>query len=383
MLFHAGDAFFAKEAGCIRFSGDLDTWDAWFRHEMMMQTPDLIILFGSNRPAHLRARHIAARNGIAVLSLEEGYLRSGYITCELGGNNQHSPLLHWRLGSGGTASFDPALEPHVAAGPVLPVMSLWAMIYYGLRDGLSCGPDEALFHRKRHNLLRLALHWSAHAGRRILARGLEQRKVHALRKSRDYILVPLQVPTDSQLVVAARGWTTPKLIEACLQALLRTDHSQRLVFKLHPLDTSGAAIARAVRRRSRELGISAGRVKVLNSGRIGDLAHHSNGMLVINSTSAFSALHHDVPVLVLGEAVFRHDNLVTIGETDADIIAFFKQRQARRREAVNAFMSDLKAQSLLPGDFYIASGRKVAVTAIIGRIARLQDTAQRLTGTKT
>ncbi len=372
VIFNAGDAVFADGTNGVRFTGDLESWDAWLRHEMMMQTPDLIILFGSNRPAHVRARGIAARYGIPVLSLEEGYLRSGYITCELGGNNQHSPLVQWWPCDKVKRRFRPEVEPHPLARSAFPVMSFWGVVYYGIRDGFSNGPDEGLFHRSRDHPLRLAVRWGAHATRRIAARGLEAGKIRSLRKRRDYILVPLQVPTDSQLLVAARGWTTPRLVEGCLQALLHAKDSERLVFKLHPLDTSGAAIKNAILRRAQELGLARGRVQVLHSGRIGDLADHSSGMVVINSTSAFSALHHDVPLLVLGEAVFRHDSVVSIGETEADIAAFLNQRHVRTRDNILAFLRDLKAESLLPGDFYIASGRRAAAAAIIGKIAAMQ-----------
>lgn len=375
VIFNAGDAAFADGANSVRFSGDLVAWEAWLRHEMVMQPPDLIILFGSNRPAHVRARQMAAQSGIAVLSLEEGYLRSGYITCESGGNNQHSPLVQWRHCNKVKPDFQPDVAPHAMARSPFPVMSLWGVVYYGMRDGFSKVPDEGLFHRRRDHLARLAVRWSAHAARRIAARGFEMRKIRQLRKSRDYILVPLQVPTDSQLLTAARGWSTPRLVEGCLQALLQADPSQRLVFKLHPLDTSGAAIKRAIRKRTKELGLPRGRVQVLNSGRIGDLAHYSSGMVVINSTSAFSALHHEVPVLVLGEAVFRHDGVVTLGDKDVDIAVFFRQRQVGQHHKIHAFMTDLKARSLLPGDFYIASGRRAAVTAIIGKIDQMQATA--------
>lgn len=108
---------------------------------------------------------------------------------------------------------------------------------------------------------------------------------------------------------------------------------------------------------------------------MGDLAAHASGMVVINSTSAFSALHHNTPVLVLGEAVFRHKEIVTLGKNKYDIAAFFKVRRSKSRRMIEKFFSDLKVASLLTGDFYVAAGRKVAIEGILKRLKDIENLA--------
>jgi capsular polysaccharide export protein len=368
IVFNTADKLFVSKANTFRFTGDLDAWGNLFSRLLSEDPPEVIILFGSNRPAHRTARQIAASAGIPVISLEEGYLRSGYITCELGGNNQHSPMTGWTFRRGLSLAGQHAVQTAPPTGSSFVVMSLWGIIHYLTRDLMAKPSDEALFHRRKDGVASLSWQWCSHMTRRFLARGLEHRAVRRLRGIADYILVPLQMPTDSQMLVAARGWTTCHLIETCLQALTSAPADQRLVFKLHPLDTSGAAIRRAILKRVGELGLSRQRVQVLHTGRMGDLAHHANGMIVINSTSAFSALHHDTPVLVLGDAVYRHDTIVTTGTSAADVRDFFHQRQTKPRVMVDAFLADLKAQSLLPGDFYVARGRKVAIAGILAKL---------------
>ena len=105
-------------------------------------------------------------------------------------------------------------------------------------------------------------------------------------------------------------------------------------------------------------------------------------MVVINSTSAFSALHHNVPVLVLGEAVYRHEDVVTTGKTEADVEAFFKLRHAKQRDVIDAFLGCLKAGHLIPGDFYAASGRQVAIAGIIAKINQLKASSGLSSGAK-
>jgi capsular polysaccharide export protein len=91
-------------------------------------------------------------------------------------------------------------------------------------------------------------------------------------------------------------------------------------------------------------------------------------MVVINSTSAFSALHHGVPLLVLGDAIFRHDAIVTTGESQNDITDFFKTRRTKSPEKVAEFIEAVKSQSLIPGDFYVSAGRKEAIKGIICKL---------------
>jgi capsular polysaccharide export protein len=175
----------------------------------------------------------------------------------------------------------------------------------------------------------------------------------------------LQVSSDSQIQKAAREWTALKLVDQCLMALAQSNPRQTIIFKLHPLELSNKKIKRIISERAQALGIDQTRYKILHTGRIGDLTAHSSGMVVINSTSAFSALHHGVPLLVLGDAIYRHEEITTIGTSQNDILNFFQFRRAKSFEKVAAFLEAVKSQSLLPGDFYMSAGRKEAIKNIV------------------
>lgn len=372
VTFNAGDNFFAPSQDCTHFSGTQFEWETWIRFEFAQNTPDAIVLFGSNRPAHKIARCLAELYGIDVLSLEEGYLRSGYISFEPGGNNQHSPMVNWRPklltpGRGVDAAPAAGAQPSSFA-----TMAFWAASYYLVRDFVSKPSDAYLFHRKRERVVPLALSWGVHFLRRFAARITELPTKRELGHGQGYVLIPLQVSSDSQLQLAARGWSTSRLIEASLMALRANPNCQRVVFKLHPLERESAEIKNSILRRADELGVDRNRIRILHSGRMGELTKRSSGMVVINSTSTFSALHHSVPILVLGDAVFRHDAIVTLGETEADIAAFFKIRHAKSRLLVDAFIAELKSQSLIPGDFYVSSGRQIAIAGIVGKLKQQQ-----------
>ncbi|WP_169052260.1 hypothetical protein [Tabrizicola sp. YIM 78059] len=375
VIFNFGDQVFARRRSCIRFAGTLPEWASWLKAEIANRRPDAIILFGCNRPIHRVAREVAEMNGIPVVSLEEGYLRAGYASCESGGNNQHSPMARWRSNQ--------TFAPQDGAGPSpcnsrfsFVAMCLWGAIYYLMRDLASKETEEHLYHRQRERILPLSLGWAAHMLGRVAARLTEYPTRRVLRQSPGYLLVPLQVTSDSQLVTAARGWTTDRLIDAVLRAASTAGCCQKIVFKLHPLERRSSAMKHLVRKKARQFGIPRNRLIVLRTGRIGDLTAKASGMIVINSTSAFSAMHHDVPVLVLGDAVFRHKEIVTLGDDETDVARFMAVRRAKPRVQINAFLTELKARSLIPGGFYGRAERKAAIAAILGRLEKVRTMVQ-------
>ena len=370
VIFNAGDKIFAAKKDCVRFSGNLDSWEAWLRFEISQNRPNCIVLFGSSRPAHKIARRLADLFGIPVLSLEEGYLRAGYVTAEFGGNNQHSPLVTWKPQDQTCAHL---AKDHIAnqKRSSFLTMSFWGAVYYIARDLVSSKTDEDLFHRPREGVLSLSCSWCAHMLHRAFMRVTEARLQGKIFGNAGYIIVPLQVSNDSQIQKAARGWTTRKLIEACLTALHQSHPEQTVLFKLHSLERANRRINELIHQRARDLGVSEARFKVTHTGRISDLTRHASGMVVINSTSGFSALHHGVPLLVLGEAVFRHDAIATTGSSQKDITDFFKIRRAKSPEMVAQFFETIKSQSLLPGDFYLSAGRKKAIKNIIEKLEQI------------
>ena len=371
IAFNAGDSLFSSRVHRPeRLSLNLTEWESWLRFELTCNPTDCIVLFGSSRPAHKMARQIAHHFNIKVLSLEEGYLRSGYVTVELDGNNQHSRLKSWTPKK--HQSIDAGSVPApMAIGSSFIAMSVWGAIYYLARDVFSTASDEHLFHRPSERVVPLAWNWCSHMARQGVARITEFSAQRDLHRKPDYILVPLQVSNDSQIQLAARGWTAQKLVDACLNSLTKSDANQRVVFKLHPLERKNALITRLIHRKAKSLGLRAERFAVLNSGRIGELTANSSGMVVINSTSGFSALHHNKPLLVLGDAVFRHDEIATTGNSEEDIRIFFEHRQAKASDVIKQFFDTVKSKCLVPGDFYIAVGRKAAVQHIIEKLEQL------------
>src|ERR1700761_657857 len=90
--FNGGDLLFSPRSDVCNFRGSPQDWGAWLQSLMSDQPLAAIVLFGDGRPYHMEALRVAGEQGVVTWCLEEGYLRPGYVTCEIGGNNAHSPL---------------------------------------------------------------------------------------------------------------------------------------------------------------------------------------------------------------------------------------------------------------------------------------------------
>ena len=100
ICFNPADSLFSPGKNRVTYRGGIDDWSSWFTDFLDAMQIDCIVLFGAGRPVHDIARQVAARVGVQVIALEEGYLRPGYVTVEEGGNNNNSPLAGRLPGSG-------------------------------------------------------------------------------------------------------------------------------------------------------------------------------------------------------------------------------------------------------------------------------------------
>ena len=188
VLFHSADALFAPRRNTVRVSGDIHSWKNWIQSELESNRPDAVVLFGSNRPAHKIARDVAHSMDVEIIALEEGYLRPGFITCELGGNNQHSPLLDWK-----PTRQDDGTEKPLKFGNSFAMMGVWGTIYFTWREFRSRQQERSLYHRQTKGFVREGALWVVHIFGRLLARLKEKRLISQILSSDagGYIFVPL------------------------------------------------------------------------------------------------------------------------------------------------------------------------------------------------
>ncbi|MBO9479414.1 capsular biosynthesis protein [Shimia sp. R11_0] len=320
---------------------------------------DVVVLFGSERPAHKIARHIADLTNTPVVCFEEGYIRPGFITCEFGGNNASSPIAKWDL-----SELD---RSQTSRRKGTNFKGFWPMVWYGfnvyLRRGLFANRRQREYFHRELPLTSEAFHWSRNVFRKYVIGPRHHAVLRSLtqKHSGNIFVVALQVPSDANILKAAKGWNTPKLVERSIGSFARhAPATAQLVFKIHPMARGHSNDQELINKTARKHGIQ-DRVKVVHEGSIAELMGHTSGMLTINSTSGLSALHHGVPVLVFGQSIFTHSQLVSLYQSNEDIDRFWTAGFTAPAEVRQAFLHKIEENSLVPGDFYAANGRKQAV----------------------
>jgi capsular polysaccharide export protein len=369
VCFNAGDRHFATRRGRIDFSGSLAEWRDWLRACLEDGGFDAVVGFGCLRPQHVVARRLAEEAGLAFLSLEEGYLRSGFITAEFGGNNACSPLAGRLPPPGFVPASATSLAPPEQAFRSFSAMCRQGAVYYTLRSLLSRPREKALFHR-RVSLLREPLSWTRNALRYSQGRARDFRVIEQLLEHHDgrYFLVPLQVAVDSQMGEPALGWTADRLIKAVLNAFAcQAPGRSRLAFKIHPLERGHTNARRTVMETATRLGI-AQRVDVLETGSLGLLIRHAAGVITINSTAGLSAIFHGTPLLVVGKAVYSHPALATCAQGEPRFDGFWNGGPVADAQLRHRYLAWIRQEALVPGDFYAEDGIPLACAGVMARL---------------
>jgi capsular polysaccharide export protein len=311
--FNGGDwLFFTRD--CTLFRGTSQQWPAFLEAFLLEKQIDQLFLFGDCRSIHLVAHDVARKLGIPVGVFEEGYVRPDYITLEKNGVNARSSLPKSPLAY--------LNSPEIPCPEALPVgrifrfSALWAILYYAASHAL-----RPLFpHYEHHRPLNIweGLYWLRGFWRR---RNYARKERHVLRDlsgplSRRYFLVPLQVPTDSQLLVHSEYQRMDGFISVVLRSFAaHADSGTSIVFKHHPLDRGYNNYAKLIAGLSRQLGLHR-RVLYIHDQPLSPLLDHAIGVVVVNSTVGFSAIHHGKPVKPCGIAFYDMHGLTFQGALD-------------------------------------------------------------------
>ena len=150
-----------------------------------------------------------------------------------------------------------------------------------------------------------------------------------------YILLPLQVPTDS-VVVDHSPISIVELVDAVSD--WAETRQQRLAVKIHPSTFDHLDLVEAVAQRTRE-----SRYVFEVRGNIHSLIAASRGVFVINSSTGFEALIHGKPVATFGDCDYRPVTFAatpaTIDDTAAWCDAYGPAHQARAAQFVDWYRS--------------------------------------------
>ena len=362
--FHTADTLFCNTEKTLQFRGAANEWRAWFHDVLLFGSFDTVVLFGAERPAHQQARTIATSAGIDVICLEEGYVRPGFITVEHQGNNASSPLAG-QINDTENGYHCPQVGP--IGGNSLRRLFLYGALYYTVRGLTTLPRSRRLFHRQTP-LLSEAFYWTRNLARRITQGPVDFGKIQSLLEHFDkqFYLIPLQVSADANLIQFSNGWSSDQLISQSIQSFrLHAPKGTRLVFKIHPMERGHHQLKPLIQRVARNNTVS-DRIDVIETGSLGLLTRHCAGMITINSTSAFSAIFHGAPLLVLGRALYAHPVLASIGN---GFDAFWTTQHVASAGTRTAYLNWIKARALKPGDYYADAGIDEAVKSVFAKLS--------------
>lgn len=314
--FNAGDSFYSNRDNYIPYRGKREAWPAFVTAFLKAKRIDHIYLFGDCRFYQRQSICAATELGIDVFVFEEGYVRPYYITLEKYGVNGHSQLSRDR-------AFYDALDLDSLPKPApenthfsMPSKFVSATLYYACSNLL-----HFMYPHYKHHRDFLAV-TEAYFGIRNFAclwrnkwreRGMNARLSGPL--SKRYYFVPLQTYNDFQIQAHSTYDSVEVFIDEVLHAFAAgAPVSTFLVFKHHPVDRGRKNYRRFIMQRAEALGIVS-RMVVVHDVHLPTALKHALGTVTINSTVGLSSLHHGIPTITLGDAIYDIEGLTCKGMT--------------------------------------------------------------------
>ena len=347
ICFNKGDWHFAKADHVELYEHPAEKWAGYLTAYIEDNGIHAVCCYGDSRYYHSEARRVCDEMGIPVLCFEEGYVRPGFVTMEVGGNNANS---------GFPASFQagklPEIEPVKAASVSNHFrFQFWfAVLYYTVKDWKLSGFAGYLHHR-RGNWATELLSWiragiRKHTYSRYIEQGLTENLVSDT--SGPLFTVPLQVAVDTQMIFHSPYNSVADFIDEVIRSFAEdAPKNARLVIKHHPMDRGFTHYGGLIKRLSRGLGC-ADRVTYAFDLDLDRVLKHSAGCVTVNSTVGLTALELGTPTLTLGKSMVGAAGLTA----QATLADFWTKSGDVDQTKVDAFKRALVSHTQIPGSFY-------------------------------
>ncbi len=313
VVFNGGDRFYNRTRNCLLYNKAAQEFPCWLKETWQKYSFDTILCFGDCRELHQTAKRWADANGVRFLAFEEGYLRPHYITMEEGGVNAFSslprdPEFYRRLPD--------TTMPKVEALQCSTALRVRHAIIYYLTGWFYRHHYPNYKHHKSFSPWYEARCWIRAVWRKKYY-AIQQRKVLSrLQTELDqrYYLAILQVYNDSQI----RNHSPYKDVRDYINEVMHSfsQHApagEHLVFKHHPMDRGHRLYAPLIRQLGKKYGVL-NRVTYVHDLPLPELLTHSKAVVTINSTVGISALIHNKPLKVMGNALYDIKDITFQGD---------------------------------------------------------------------
>lgn len=337
--FNAGDEWFypVTRPHTYRYTDTPERFATYLQEFIQTHHIDTIVCFGDTRFYHREAKRIIQQLGGNFWAFEEGYFRPAYITLEETGVNAFSPLPQ-------QASFfrenlvrlaSPHYQPPCSIQHRFSYAAWIATCYYvAMRLGKHRYPHYQ--HHRPSGLWYYTSHWIwsgikrlAHIPREYFFR----RQVKNGDLGRFFIL-PLQVFNDTQVTVHSNYDSIQDFMLHVLTSFAQhAPNDVQLVIKHHPMDRGFTNYKQCIRQFIAHHPHCAKRIHYVYDIPLPVFLRKATGMVTLNSTSALSALLHQLPVKVMGKAHYDFPELTDPQPLDS----FWKTPVAPDMEVFHAF----------------------------------------------
>lgn len=370
--FNAGDArFWRDKSSYIAFRAPADTWPATFAALVDDRQITDLVLYGDSRPHHAQAIEIARELGLTIHVFEEGYLRPYWVTYERGGANGSSRLMDLTM-----AEMSKALDHDSSDAPAAPTSwgdmrehVFYGALYHWFVLFWNRSYPEFRSHRPG-GLWRETLRYSYRLSSSLqlsAERAIATRRIR--RSGRPFHLALMQLEHDANFRHHGAVKNQADFMEQVISAFAQCESTHHLlVFKEHPLESATGQHRRMLRRIAEKYGI-ADRVHYVRGGKLASLLDFARSTVTVNSTAAQQALWRNLPVRILGNAIYGKPEFVS----DQPLTQFFDAPRAPNADQYRIFRNFLLRTSQIPGGFYARRGRAQLLRQITDRMLDAQD----------
>lgn len=342
VVFQGGDHHDSKFIKPIQYRGTVTDWPDYLGALVKRLDIDCLVMFGQSRKYHVVARTYAQRKGLPLVVCEEGYFRPGFITMELDGVNGYSTTMaryKWAPAFVGEIAVIPqeSIRPDVAPWHFQSMAWYAAKHYIAMHRANKAYPNYV--HHRDDSPKRYAAYWLRSWRRKIMVSASNHRFQRVLfSNNRPYFFVPLQHDNDAQIMHHSPFGQNANFIIQVMHSFAR--HAAQdawLVFRQHPHSRGGLGHSKLIAALAIELDL-VNRVHYMVEGDTPDLAQKSAGVVLINSTVGLQAIERGAPLMVMGEAIYKKEGLVFMGQLDD----FWENAQPPIKPAALAFLAQMK-----------------------------------------
>ncbi len=347
--FNGGDWFYWHGLNETNFSAPPEDFEDFLKTFVAKEGFTDFVLFGDCRPWHIKAIQLANILNIQVWVFEEGYLRPNWIVLENEGVNANSSFqFNHTQQSLIKSDFRPltgGFKQRVTFDFIYNFFNILLKWQYP--------------HHKTHRPYPILVEYASWA-RRLIRLSWERRQAKTAIQSYSHFknpiyLFPLQLDSDFQVRHHSRFSGMLEAIKYVLEEFQhKAPNNTLLLVKNHPLDNGLINYRKHIKKIAKKLGVQE-RVTFVDGGDLNKILSYVQGVITINSTVGIAAIEMQLPVALLGEAIYDWDQLVYKGSS----IEFWTKPQTVDLSRVQEFKEQLHKKCHINGNYYTEQGMEI------------------------